>query len=160
MAAGPTPGNSRFVKLFEEKLPRIKMGPEDYQTWNINLCNTLDVAPHAWSIDAEAFPDQNIHNLFTMYGPREDLELKAKIELAVGLAALAPIRYCPIPSIKFTGQLQAMGSSVSLGEFLKAVSVQHSDEYYKHIGIRGPTPPVAGGKIATKVPLIAGHGIP
>ncbi len=156
MAAGPTPGNRNFVRLFELTLPKIEWGPADYQTWNVNLCNTLDVAPHAWSIDEEAFPDQNIHNLFTMYGPREDLELSAKINLGIGLAALAPIAYCPIRSVKFTGKLQPMGLSVSLLEFLEAVFVQHIDEYFRHLGIRGPTAPVKGGKIAARVPLIAG----
>ena len=45
-SAGPSPGNAKFVALFEQTFA-VPSNPSGYQNWNVNLVNTLDIVPLA-----------------------------------------------------------------------------------------------------------------
>jgi hypothetical protein len=48
--AGPTPGNQDFTTFLATEFTPSGPGSQQYQVWNQNVCNTLDIVPQAWML--------------------------------------------------------------------------------------------------------------
>lgn len=91
--AGPTPGNDKFVDLFQKTFPAT--GP-----WNRNVINTIDVVPRAWN---------HLDTIRQTYDP--DLEGSACIRALVFALqqhrGLFNKQYDNLPTAPFTGHYNA-----------------------------------------------------
>jgi hypothetical protein len=114
--AGPTPGNKKFVGLFQQTFPAT--GP-----WNRNVINSIDVVPRAWN---------RLTTIRQTYSP----DLKGSECIRALVAALQVNRgfinkYDNLPEAPFTGQYNSTLKGVTYPE---DPSVQFAVQaFYQHI---------------------------
>jgi hypothetical protein len=133
--AGPTPGNDHFSELFESTFP--KTAGSDYQIWNCNIVNELDVVPQAWCTHPSLFPLQNLENIPSIYGHPPLLSVDFAVGVAKVNANSSGIIYHPIRSTIFSGTPPAKKPSNFL-EFITVAKEEHSTEYEKYFHIISP----------------------
>ena len=138
-SAGPSPGNIGFTDFFVQTFPARKSDEAGgYKGWNINLVNTLDVVPQAWSVFRSISPEQNLGNIPAIYRrPVVPIVLGATVIFALR-ALISVVRYKPLPSQYFTGTPPS-APPTSLAEFLQILGPEHIGSYLKEIGIAIPT---------------------
>jgi hypothetical protein len=79
--AGPTAGNSMFAAFFSQTFPQPAAGPQQWQAWNADLANSLDVVPLAWG-------EQTLASIPDLYAPNitASPEIKKAVAVAKGFA--------------------------------------------------------------------------
>lgn len=137
-AAGPSPGNIEFADLFVQTFPCRKLaGAASYQGWNLNLVNTLDVVPHAWSSDSCISPKQNLRNIATLYGEPTLQSVAWSVSFAENWSKSSCVSYRPLPSQYFTGTPPS-ATPTTIAEFLQILIPQHIQTYIDNVGITIP----------------------
>lgn len=139
LVAGFSPGNRGFTDLFTATFPaRKSAAAKSYQGWNLNLVNTLDIAPQAWCPFRLVCPKQNVRNIPTIYG-------KPALPLIVGISIIFALHglssgaiFYPLPSQYFDGPPPAAPPK-TLEEFLKIAAWQHIQAYFDEAGVTLPT---------------------
>jgi hypothetical protein len=136
--AGPSPGNKGFTNLFTATFPARKSDKaSNYQGWNLNLVNTLDIVPQAWCQLRSVFPPQNLGNIPPIYGkPVLPIVLGVTIVLALHALSSGAIFY-PLPSQYFTGP-SPTAPPKSLEEFLQTFGEAHLQAYLDEVGFALP----------------------
>ncbi|OAS16633.1 hypothetical protein A5481_28120 [Methylobacterium platani] len=67
--AGASPGNDAFAQGFKDALPRVDVADgAPWQSWNVDIWNTLDVVPQAWSLAAADPTIRTLRNMNGIYG--------------------------------------------------------------------------------------------
>jgi hypothetical protein len=129
--AGPTPGNQRFSERFAETFPFYD-GPE-YNCWNANIVNLLDVVPQAWCDKRALSPKQNIENIPTIWG-RPALGIVTTSVFGMGiLANSSGVTYDPIRSRYFESKMPARPTDQ--GQWKKTMKQEHEQAYMTYIGV-------------------------
>jgi hypothetical protein len=79
--AGPTAGNSAFAAFFSQTFPQPAAGQQQWQVWNADLANSLDVVPLAWG-------EQTLASIIDLYAPNitASPEIKKAVAAAKGFA--------------------------------------------------------------------------
>ena len=111
--AGASPGNDVFAQTFATALPAVQ-GKVAWQSWNLDIWNTLDVVPQAWST-ADTDPTiRTLNNVNVIYGndvpcppsgsvvPTPD-GIKALSERLLGWSRASQVAYTPIQGASFAG---------------------------------------------------------
>ncbi|GJJ06247.1 hypothetical protein Clacol_000438 [Clathrus columnatus] len=148
--AGPSPGNDAFTNLFRTIFPQIRSGP-DYQSWNINFINTLDIVPKAWCTRSDLKPDQNMGQIPALYGeiqdPNQRSEVERDIKLAEYYSELSRVTYLPLDAIAFPGPPPTQPPATK-SEFIAIAISQHVQDYEHHfqIPVNVPSCPAMGLK--------------
>ncbi|KZS97045.1 alpha/beta-hydrolase [Sistotremastrum niveocremeum HHB9708] len=127
--AGPTPGNGQFANQYYLAFPFIRPGPQPWQCWNKNICNSNDVVPQAWCTTAAS--NLKLANIVTIYQSAPAL-LRAVLEgivaVAKALLVLSEISYAPIANVIFTSDDFVVPTTRA--ELDHMVGVQHHDAYF------------------------------
>jgi len=128
--AGPSPGNRKFAQLFKEKLPGQR--GEKYKNWNLNLWNTLDIVPQAWSI-IPAEP-QNLNNIPGIYQNNPPLaKVRDVVDSMIDMVPQSRIAYAPLPGASFSGT-QPPSPPATFQAFFQQAHDQHVDAYLDYFG--------------------------
>ncbi|MFH6785735.1 MULTISPECIES: lipase family protein [Methylobacterium] len=111
--AGASPGNDVFARTFAQALPAVR-GAVAWQSWNLDIWNTLDVVPQAWSTVGTDPTIRTLHNVNVIYGnddhcPPRFLKIptpghvKALSARLLGWSLDSTVAYTPIPGASFPG---------------------------------------------------------
>ncbi|MET7246856.1 hypothetical protein ABZT49_26220 [Methylobacterium sp. EM32] len=112
--AGASPGNDVFAQTFAKVLPAVP-GPVAWQSWNLDIWNTLDVVPQAWGT-ADADPTiRTLNNVNVIYGNVDRTPLPPNaVATPADVAALSSrllgwsqgsqVTYTPVQGASFPGQ--------------------------------------------------------
>jgi len=150
-SAGATPGNQDFGTFFNGVFPPVAATPgaPPYQSWNQDVCNILDVVPHAWQIDTLAM-------LPTLYG---DVPLATLAELIVidgvliGLSeagAFTAGPYSRLSTNPLSGTLNPSLPVTTIASYLAQAGYQHVTEYQVLLDVQS-----LEGLLETAAPLAA-----
>ncbi|KXJ88156.1 hypothetical protein Micbo1qcDRAFT_214784 [Microdochium bolleyi] len=139
-SAGPTSGNLLFVDKYKKAYPMTSVpgATAGYQVLNLDLYNTDDIVPQAWSLDPSQ--DRNLTNILgAIYTPAVVTSTWAQglagflVSIAKGLSCNSEIKYVPIPGQKFTGPGLVTISTLSL--LGTSILSNHTTDYWAYIGI-------------------------
>ncbi|KAF8126833.1 hypothetical protein EV363DRAFT_1347573, partial [Boletus edulis] len=138
-SAAPSPGNKPFTDLFVQTFPARKLDSAGtYQGWNLNLVNTLDIVPQAWSVRTLISPKQNLYNIPPIYG-------RPVLPFVKGIAHVFAVHtlrsgtlYFPLPSQYFT-RAPPFTPPKTLLEFLGLAVPEHQQAYFDEVGVTVPT---------------------
>jgi hypothetical protein len=132
--AGPSPGNQEFTSSYNNSLPILSSGENGYQTWNANVINDHDVVPKAWCTNTSSYPQQNINNIYDIYGEIDGFthpEEWAGVHLLVsGLTYRSEesgISYAPLQSNVFKTEIPSIPGSWSAWTAL--AEQEHINQY-------------------------------
>ena len=150
-SAGATPANQDFATFFNGVFPPVAatLGAPPYQSWNQDVCNNLDVVPHAWQIDTLVM-------LPTLYG---EVPLATLAELIVvdgaliGLSeagALTAGPYSRLSTNPLSGTLNPSLPVTTVASYLDQAGYQHVTEYEVLLGVQS-----LEGLLETAAPLAA-----
>jgi hypothetical protein len=129
--AGPTAGNGPFAKLFGDSFSFL--GEPDYQCWNANIVNRLDIVPQAWCDKPLLSPEQNLGNIISIYGPPLGF-VRLLVFVMAFLANLSRVTYIPIRPQFFQGKSPPTPPK-NRAEWVKAATQEHETEYMDYIGV-------------------------
>ncbi|KAG9078774.1 hypothetical protein FS749_009168 [Ceratobasidium sp. UAMH 11750] len=138
--AGPSPGNSQFVKSFSECFPGPTGPLSGYQSWNTNIVNRHDVVPCAYSVDPQYQP-RVLANILTTFGEFPPLLVK----IVVGLLKWAAGKfYIPINASFFDPNIPHPPPHPT---WMQEAHLQHVDAYaWEIFGMAPPTPLCKGSE--------------
>jgi hypothetical protein len=150
-SAGATPGNQDFATFFNGVFAPVAATPgaPPYQSWNQDVCNNLDVVPHAWQIDTLAA-------LPTLYGDVPLLTLAELIVIDGGLIGLSEAGaftagpYSRLSTNPLLGTLNPSLPVTTVASYLAQASYQHVTEYEVLLGVQS-----LEGLLETAAPLAA-----
>jgi hypothetical protein len=129
--AGPTPGNTPFASLYDGQFPLID--GLDYNCWNANIVNLLDIVPQAWCDKPTESPLQNIEKILSIWGV-PPLGFVMLLVFIMGLlASSSGVTYHPIRSRYFTGAIPTRPTDRN--QWIKTARQEHETEYMKYIGV-------------------------
>jgi len=153
--AGPSPGNAAFATLFGASFKPITGSPATYQAWNQDLCNSLDVVPHAW-LEKTLGQIPTLYNNTLLNCPRGILAAVAAAKRASHASGIA---YTPIQNVWLTGTTYTGGQLVvpptTDEQFLLQLVQQHMTAYWSGPN-QQPGLILAGDLPQVTVPLLPG----
>ena len=129
-SAGPTPGDKAFSGLFARNFPprQTAAGAEPWNVWNMDVVNTLDIVPRAWS-ELPTLP-----KLYPQLGPSAEFAVKGLVttlELTDGINLQG---YTVLPTSSFSGQYNPSPPTAPPSLILSNLAPRYYDEaYYQHI---------------------------
>ncbi|KAJ1333152.1 Lipase (class 3) [Microdochium nivale] len=139
-SAGPTSGNALFVDRYKQIYPATSVpgSTTGYQVLNLDLFNTDDVVPQAWSLDPSQ--DRNLTRILgDIYSPTLVTSKWAQslasflVNYAKQLSTKSAIQYVPIPGQPFTGP--SLTGISTLGLLGRSILSNHTTDYWEYIGI-------------------------
>ncbi|KAI0162450.1 hypothetical protein BJ166DRAFT_612223 [Pestalotiopsis sp. NC0098] len=149
-SAGATPGNQKLVDLMTAQFPpgNLPSDPEkQYEVFNRDLYNTLDVVPQAWSLDGSSDrrldnikQNRRLDNIKQMYAGLRDPaadDLGIVVDGLKVLSRASGIEYEPIVGAAFAG-VSFDASSLdpsNLDAVEKQVYTEHITAYTGYFGI-------------------------
>ncbi|KAG8943742.1 hypothetical protein FRC03_002344 [Tulasnella sp. 419] len=159
--AGASPGEENFAKQFQETFPPIPTYPTsgEYQVWNYDLYNALDIVPQAWCQQAGQPRDLlNIPGIYGNHPAKWSLQgrvyesVMGKVQKEVHNANASGVVYRPINGQSFKeGKTPAIPQLFS-GFLLHALR-QHIRAYVDHLKLNLPKAseldPVEGVRVKT-----------
>ena len=106
-SAGPSPGNAGSTELFV-KIPSHRQSDtaKNYQGWNLNPVNTLDILPQAWCPFKSVSQKQNLGNIPTIYG-------EPALDIIVGITVVFTLHALSSGAVSFPSR-----ASISLAPLL------------------------------------------
>ena len=129
-SAGPTPGNQAFSDLFAQTFPKQSTGANPWEVWNMNVVNTMDIVPRAWS-QLGTLPSLYAAGLGTVLSVAAivvDLEI---------LHDLAKNHYAILPTSSIPGAYEPLPPKVPppplFQQYLSEALYQHIQFYIKTI---------------------------
>ncbi|CAO3418235.1 lipase family protein [Azospirillum doebereinerae] len=160
--AGASPGNDVFAtEEFSTHLPAA-IGSLPWQSWNVDIWNTNDIVPQAWSIAAQDSTIRTLNNVNGIYQNNPALaDVGTLTARLIGWSKNSTVTYSPVNGASFTAALVTSfsfdGLPVSLnvppknfrGFALQAL-YQHSTAYSLEIFANTTRLP------ASTVPLVSG----
>jgi len=120
--AGPTAGNSAFATFFSQIFPQPAAGPQQWQVWNADLANSLDVVPQAWG-------ENTLASIPDLYAP--NITASREITYAVTKAEkfAQGTNYTRIGTANDLTGSTVQGSGVTTQDFETEVFYQHIFAY-------------------------------
>lgn len=140
-SAGATPGNQKLIDLMSVQFPpgNLPSHPaKQYEVFNRDLYNTLDVVPQAWSLDGSS--SRRLDNIKQIYAGLRDPaadDLGIVVDGLKVLSRASGIEYKPIVGAPFAG-VSFDASSLdpsNLDAVEKQVYTEHITAYTQYFGI-------------------------
>ncbi|OTB05989.1 hypothetical protein M426DRAFT_10125 [Hypoxylon sp. CI-4A] len=134
-SAGPSPGNDKLSLDYAERFPKTPASATDYQVFNMDYYNALDIVPQAWSLNPAQ--DRNLDNILTKIlhlGDEVDETGKLSVELAKYISGQSKVQYTPIPGQMFTGP-PTPEVIHSWKDVKEVIGREHVRAYWDEIGI-------------------------
>ena len=133
--AAPSLGNAPFANLFERTFRARQMdSAEVYNSWNINLVNTLDAVPQAWCHQRYVSPSQNLSNIPIIYGTPIIPDVIRTTDVLITSASDSGMVFKPLPSRYFSG-IPPSAPPANLEEFLRIAVQQHVEAYLHEVKV-------------------------
>jgi len=126
--AGPTAGNSAFAGFFSQTFPQPAAGPQQWQVWNADLANRLDVVPQAWG-------EQTLASITDLYAPNITASPEIKKAVAAAEIFASDDNYTRIGTAHDLTGSTVQGSGSTTQDFETEAFYQHIFAYVQLVGV-------------------------